>query len=211
MISHSNVSCVCYRIRYGDLRSPPNLAGAPQVFTDKIVATSATVALNDIYHAFLIFQSYICNVINLFTQKRKWMGWYFVLICVVFLIVFRAPCKFHLNMLRQSCCKLATTERVSLFGVLHMCDSFTAVFILITLKPCRQSEIVVFWGFTGQSDVARSTHEFFITIKAHWEPARKTTQSHSLTQIKLLQIISDLTIHHRFYLSAITLPFIHSQ
>jgi hypothetical protein len=39
--------------------------------TVKMVAASATVALNDVYHAFLIFQSYICYVINLFVQKRK--------------------------------------------------------------------------------------------------------------------------------------------
>jgi hypothetical protein len=48
-----------------------NLAGAPPTgVTDKIVAASATVALNDIYHAFLIFQSYICYVINLFIKKN---------------------------------------------------------------------------------------------------------------------------------------------
>jgi hypothetical protein len=39
--------------------------------TGKIVAASATVALSDIYHPFLIFQSYICNVINLFIQKEN--------------------------------------------------------------------------------------------------------------------------------------------
>jgi hypothetical protein len=39
--------------------------------TGKIVAASATVALNDIYLAFQIFQSYICNVINLFIQKEN--------------------------------------------------------------------------------------------------------------------------------------------
>jgi hypothetical protein len=54
---------------YGDLQSPPNFAGAPQVLQVKIVAASATVALNDIYHAFLIIQRYICNVINLFIRK----------------------------------------------------------------------------------------------------------------------------------------------
>jgi hypothetical protein len=44
---------------------------APQVVTGKIVAASATVALNDVYHAFLIFQSYICNVTNLSIQKEN--------------------------------------------------------------------------------------------------------------------------------------------
>jgi hypothetical protein len=39
--------------------------------TGKIVAASATVAVNDIYLAFQIFQSCICNVINLFMQKEK--------------------------------------------------------------------------------------------------------------------------------------------
>jgi hypothetical protein len=39
--------------------------------TGKIVAASATVALNDIYLAFQIFQSSICNVINLFIQKEN--------------------------------------------------------------------------------------------------------------------------------------------
>jgi hypothetical protein len=39
--------------------------------TDKIVAASATVAFSDIYLAFLIFQSYICDVINLFIQKEN--------------------------------------------------------------------------------------------------------------------------------------------
>jgi hypothetical protein len=39
--------------------------------TGKIVAASATVALIDFYHAFLIFQSYICNVINHFIQKEN--------------------------------------------------------------------------------------------------------------------------------------------
>jgi hypothetical protein len=39
--------------------------------TGKIVAASATVALNDIYLAFRIFQSYICDVINLFIQKEN--------------------------------------------------------------------------------------------------------------------------------------------
>jgi hypothetical protein len=39
--------------------------------TGKIVAASATVALNDIYLAFQIFQSYISNVINLFIQKEN--------------------------------------------------------------------------------------------------------------------------------------------
>jgi hypothetical protein len=37
----------------------------------KMIAGSTTVALNDIYHAFLIFQSYISYVINLFIQKEK--------------------------------------------------------------------------------------------------------------------------------------------
>jgi hypothetical protein len=39
--------------------------------TGKTVADFATVALNDIYLAFQIFQSYICNVINLFIQKEN--------------------------------------------------------------------------------------------------------------------------------------------
>jgi hypothetical protein len=40
--------------------------------TGKMVAASATVALNAIYLAFKIFQSYIiCNVINLFIQKEN--------------------------------------------------------------------------------------------------------------------------------------------
>jgi hypothetical protein len=39
--------------------------------TGKIVAASATVALNDIYLAFQIFQSYVCNVIIIFIQKEN--------------------------------------------------------------------------------------------------------------------------------------------
>jgi hypothetical protein len=56
---------------YGDLQSPPNFAECATGGTGKIVATSATVALIDIYLAFLIFQSYSCNIINLFIQKEK--------------------------------------------------------------------------------------------------------------------------------------------
>jgi hypothetical protein len=54
-----------------DLQSPTNFAECATGGTGKIVAASATVALNDIYHAFLIFQSYICNVTNLFIQKEN--------------------------------------------------------------------------------------------------------------------------------------------
>jgi hypothetical protein len=59
--------------RHGDLQSPPNFAGAPQglLVTGKIIAASTTVALNDIYLAFRIFQSYICDVTNIFIQKEK--------------------------------------------------------------------------------------------------------------------------------------------
>jgi hypothetical protein len=45
--------------------------GCAKGVTGKIVAASATVALNDIYLSFQIFQSYICNVINIFIQKEN--------------------------------------------------------------------------------------------------------------------------------------------
>jgi hypothetical protein len=53
---------------------PPNTTefrGCATGVTGKIVAASATVALNEIYLAFWIFQSYICNVIYLFIQKEN--------------------------------------------------------------------------------------------------------------------------------------------
>jgi hypothetical protein len=66
----SNTSYQAHNVN-GDLQSPPNFAECATGGTGKIVATSATVALNDIYHSFLIFQSYICNVTNLFIQKEN--------------------------------------------------------------------------------------------------------------------------------------------
>jgi hypothetical protein len=45
--------------------------GCATGITGKIVAASATVTPNDIYLAFQIFQSYICNVISLFIQKEN--------------------------------------------------------------------------------------------------------------------------------------------
>jgi hypothetical protein len=59
------------QLSIGDFQSPPNFAECATGGTGKIVAASATVALNNIYHAFLILQSYICNVSNLFIQKEN--------------------------------------------------------------------------------------------------------------------------------------------
>jgi hypothetical protein len=46
----------CYHV-HGNIQSSPSWCATG--VTVKIVAASATVALNNIYHAFLIFQSYV--------------------------------------------------------------------------------------------------------------------------------------------------------
>jgi hypothetical protein len=52
--------------------------------TGKIVAASATMALNDIYLAFQIFQSYICDAINLFIQKETDRMIFCINLCHIF-------------------------------------------------------------------------------------------------------------------------------
>jgi hypothetical protein len=51
--------------------STTELMGAPQVLQIKWLPILPLVALNDIYHTFLIFQSYISYVLNLFIQKEN--------------------------------------------------------------------------------------------------------------------------------------------
>jgi hypothetical protein len=61
-------------LQWSDVWRPPittEFRGCATGVTGKIVAASAMVALNYIYLAFQIFQSYIFNVINLCIQKEN--------------------------------------------------------------------------------------------------------------------------------------------
>jgi hypothetical protein len=61
---------ICIYIQWRTLITT-EIRGCAKGVTGKIVASSATVALTNIYLAFKMFQSCTCNVINRFIQKEN--------------------------------------------------------------------------------------------------------------------------------------------